>query len=684
MDYGESILLSLAVRNVGTVQADNVSVTLSTIDTNITITDNNHIYGNIPADESILAVDAFSFTVASNIPDEHVVMISVAATDGTDTWNSYLSIDGHAPALSIGLLSISDPDGNNNGLLDPGETATLSISVSNNGSSISPEAIANLGTTSSYISLDNTSDDLGSINTGSTVDASFNISVSPTAPIGETVNLDFDVMAEDYSASKPFVTSIGLIVEDWETGDFNKFPWTMSGSADWIMETNNPSEGIYSAKSGNISDSQTSNLEIIFNIISDGEITFYRKVSSEGNWDYLRFFIDGNQIDQWSGELSWAHVGFPVTAGTHTFKWQYFKDGSISSGSDCAWIDYIIFPGTSFGASFGSNETNICENESVSFYDQSPGNPISWDWVFEGGTPGTSTLQNPVIEYSNSGIYDVSLTVSDGTTTDTKNLEDFITVSALPETAPTPQGPISVCGTEETSSYNTTGLTGITEYNWLLEPVEAGSVSGNGLTVSVFWTIGYLGEATLQVAGENLCGTGDYSEAIVITRYLPEVTLGPFDWVCLNWPEIELYGGMPPGGEYSGQGVENGWFYPAVAGVGTHTITYTYSDPGECENFATETILVDGCTGINSPADQAGITVYPNPTTGTFTIGIEQGTGSIEVIVMNTLNDIVYSYSSKSFSKNKLDVDLSSMAKSVYFVKIKTAILEKTIKVVLK
>jgi hypothetical protein len=94
--------------------------------------------------------------------------------------------------------------------------------------------------------------------------------------------------------------------------------------------------------------------------------------------------------------------------------------------------------------------------------------------------------------------------------------------------------------------------------------------------------------------------------------------------------------------------------------------------------------LVDGCTGINSPADQAGITVYPNPTTGTFTIGIEQGTGSIEVIVMNTLNDIVYSCSSNTFSENKLDIDLSSMAKSVYFVKIKTGTLEKTIKVVLK
>jgi len=684
MDFGETILLSLAVKNVGIVQADNVSVTLSTTDPNITFTDDNHYYGDIAPDESILAANAFSFIVANNIPDEHVVVINVVATSGTETWNSFLSITGHAPALSIGYLTIFDPDGNNNGLLDPGETAIMSISVSNSGSSMSPEAYANLVSTSDYITLENTSDDLGPINTGSTVDALFSVIVSPTAPIGETIDLDFDVIAGEYNVSKPFLSSIGLIIEDWETGDFSKFPWVMSGSADWTIETNDPNEGLYSAKSGNISDSQTSNLEIVFNIVSDGDITFYRKVSSEGSWDYLRFYIDGTQQDQWSGNIAWGMESFTVTSGTHTFKWQYEKDGSVSSGEDCAWIDYIVFPTVSFGASFGSNETNICENGSVSFYDQSPGEPVSWDWIFEGGTPETSTLQNPEIEYLNSGIYDVSLTVSNGATTDTKTLENYITVNTLPETAPTPIGQENVCGNEEISSYTTTGLSGITMYNWLLEPAGAGIVSGSGLNASVFWTNGYLGEATLQAAGENICGVGNYSEAIVITRYLPEVTLEPFDLACLNWPEIELSGGMPLGGEYSGPGVENGWFYPTMAGVGTHTIAYTYSDTGGCENFATETILVDACTRINNPHDLTGITIYPNPTTGIFTVEMEQNTGSVEVIVMNTLNDVVYSYSSETQNGNKLDIDLSTLSKSVYFVKIKTGLMEKTIKVVLR
>jgi len=346
MDYGESILLSLALENIGTTGATNVNVELLTSDPYITLTDDQHTYASIPSGQSVLATDAFSFDVANNIPDEHIVLINIEATSGTTTWNSYLLITGHAPVLSVGTFTISDPapGGNNNGLLDPGETATIIIAVSNNGHSMSPDATAYLGSTSSYITLNNTSDNLGTINIGTNEDASFGVSVSPSAPMGESIDLDFDVIAGEYNASKSFVTSIGLMFEDWETGDFNKFPWTMGGNADWTLVTDNPHEGIYCARSGNISDSQVSDMEVTLSATGEGEITFFRKVSSENGWDYLRFFIDGNQMDQWSGNVSWQQVSYPVSEGVHTFKWQYYKDNMYSSGEDCAWIDYIVFP----------------------------------------------------------------------------------------------------------------------------------------------------------------------------------------------------------------------------------------------------------------------------------------------------------------------------------------------------
>jgi hypothetical protein len=63
-------------------------------------------------------------------------------------------------------------------------------------------------------------------------------------------------------------------------------------------------------------------------------ISFFRKVSSELGYDYLRFYIDGAEQNQWSGELDWSQESFPVTPGPHTFKWSYTKDLSVSAGRD--------------------------------------------------------------------------------------------------------------------------------------------------------------------------------------------------------------------------------------------------------------------------------------------------------------------------------------------------------------
>ena len=67
-------------------------------------------------------------------------------------------------------------------------------------------------------------------------------------------------------------------------------------------------------------------------------------------------------------------------------------------------------------ANFSAAQTQICVGSSVDFNDLSSGNPTSWSWEFEGGTPGTSNVQNPTgISYNQSGSYNVKLTVSKAT-----------------------------------------------------------------------------------------------------------------------------------------------------------------------------------------------------------------------------------------------------------------------------
>ncbi len=73
---------------------------------------------------------------------------------------------------------------------------------------------------------------------------------------------------------------------------------------------------------------------------------------------------------------------------------------------------------------------DINVGESVHFKDMSTGNVTSWDWTFEGGDPASSTEQNPVVTYNSAGSYAVTLTVSDGTATETKTRDAYVVVHA--------------------------------------------------------------------------------------------------------------------------------------------------------------------------------------------------------------------------------------------------------------
>lgn len=131
--------------------------------------------------------------------------------------------------------------------------------------------------------------------------------------------------------------------EDFETGDFSKFPWAHADDAGWTVTSLQRHSGASGAKAGSISHYENATLQVTLDCVS-GHITFHRKVSSESGYDYLKFYLDGVEAGKWSGEEDWAEVSFPVTEGARTFKWTYAKDGSFSEGEDTAWIGNIVFP----------------------------------------------------------------------------------------------------------------------------------------------------------------------------------------------------------------------------------------------------------------------------------------------------------------------------------------------------
>ena len=62
--------------------------------------------------------------------------------------------------------------------------------------------------------------------------------------------------------------------------------------------------------------------------------------------ELIEIEIDGTEKGDWSGMVAWAQASYTLTPGSHELRWEYSKDSSMSSGSDCAWIDNIVFPAT--------------------------------------------------------------------------------------------------------------------------------------------------------------------------------------------------------------------------------------------------------------------------------------------------------------------------------------------------
>ncbi len=344
-DYSEDIALDITLENFGSSLATNVSATLSSTDSYIYISDNTQAWNNIPSGTTSTETGAFGLIISIDVPDQHMVEFEIEMTDGSEFWNTTFQITIQAPALEFGInLTIDDAIGGDaNGRLDPGETVDVIIPVFNTGHSNSPAASAILSSSNSFLTINDASSSLGVINVGSSNNTVFNISCDPLAPVGTSVDLSVEIIAGNYGIMNTFYQSVGLVLEDWETGGFTNIPWTTSGNADWLTSTIDPYEGLYSAQSGDITHGETSILTVQ-QFTSNDQISFYRKTSSESGFDYLQFWIDDAMMAQWSGELAWADVNYAVTEGLHTFKWVYLKDGSVDGGDDCGWIDYIIFP----------------------------------------------------------------------------------------------------------------------------------------------------------------------------------------------------------------------------------------------------------------------------------------------------------------------------------------------------
>ncbi len=125
--------------------------------------------------------------------------------------------------------------------------------------------------------------------------------------------------------------------------------FTTGGSASWVGVSDESYYGGSSARSGIITDSQSTWMQT--EVAGEGTLSFWYKVSSESYCDKLIFYVDGVQKTMASGTVGWTRFECVVSNNTqHVLMWTYSKDGSVSSGSDCCWIDEVAFSCTNTSA----------------------------------------------------------------------------------------------------------------------------------------------------------------------------------------------------------------------------------------------------------------------------------------------------------------------------------------------
>jgi PKD repeat protein len=192
--------------------------------------------------------------------------------------------------------------------------------------------------------------------------------------------------------------------------------------------------------------SQGKNFAVLYNN-ADGNgrplsATFIEDDGSSGGTSYPGFYqdeVDGqegswgaivpNQLPQGLRRVEVRdRISGSLVEGTVTTPDGLWPYGSNTVNPTSGTTGMLITPWPDFIASI----TNIAPGTDVDFTDLTPGTPSAWNWQFMGGTPGTSTLQNPTVTYYNTGEFDVTLTVTTEFGIETITKTEYINVNELP------------------------------------------------------------------------------------------------------------------------------------------------------------------------------------------------------------------------------------------------------------
>ena len=354
LDAGDTVSVAFSLINLGDSTAFNVAPSITLSDsTALTLFPTGIPIDSLPADDTVILT--WQAVVGSTVSDGTVVTLSTATL-----WNG-----SSTPNTAIHYLTLNAPNilfdiHVGNGSILPGANATLTATLANFGHAAlnpdrlilsSPTQLLTVGSGTTDTSL------LFSLAPDSIIELTFPLYANSQLPTGIEVPLTLTFTSPQSHINTTYPLYVGNNpFETFEGGVYHTSGW-IQGTYPWAITNVGAYAGSFCLRSSSgLANNQTSEISIPVTLTAPDSISFYYKVSSEANYDKFHFYIDNSDLVIESGEVAWTRAAFLVPAGSHTLRFTYAKDVSVSSNSDRAWIDNITLPHQSHPALYRTDD----------------------------------------------------------------------------------------------------------------------------------------------------------------------------------------------------------------------------------------------------------------------------------------------------------------------------------------
>ena len=394
-DYGESVLLDVTLENVAEegsgFDASGVEMTISTSDEYVTITDDSETFGVVAAGATVEITGAFAFDVAEMIPDKHVVTFDVTITgaDKLYTWNSGMTVTLNAPELEMGAMEVMNDD-DDNGRLDPGETADIKCVIANIGHSNATEVLNQLSISSPYVSIMTNNLTVG-VDAEGTNYVIYSVAASDATPQGTAVDLTMVSAQGEYTCDATHTIIVGQSPEigigDGTTESTN-YPF-------YTYYENNKSQMLYLGSEIGAGDINIQ--ELAMNFVTIGGEASVQNLSIKFIETSITEVGSAYEVDTTGTEVfSAATYTMPSEAGWHTFDIADYQFNATDNNLliQITWGDNGQWSSPAYSVACTSTAFNsvvygYADDETPALYDGNTDARPNVMLYIEGETPGS-------------------------------------------------------------------------------------------------------------------------------------------------------------------------------------------------------------------------------------------------------------------------------------------------------